>query len=260
MDPAPAAHRLLPCNACGYDLRGRRVGDTCPECGWVIDAPGPRWCTRDCLQRLASMSRLAWIPCVMLLAVPVLFLSGVAGVGGSDRVWIATLVVFLVLMPLQLVTQAIAVWRMAMPELGEARVMRLRAAAVARVIPFALVGFAVMAMIEFSELLGSTEWENYLLVPCYFLLPLIAVAADFITLRVLISLRVESQVIVSGRHAVLPLLACGALVLVYPLILVPYFGWFFAPIIWAVAMAVGFAQVGAVAHAAQKLCQARATQ
>ena len=68
----------------------------------------------------------------MLLAVPVLFLSGIAGAGGSDRVWIATLVVFLVLMPLQLVTQAIAVWRMAMPELGEARMMRLRAAAVAR--------------------------------------------------------------------------------------------------------------------------------
>jgi hypothetical protein len=260
MDLAPAAHRLLPCNACGYDLRGRRVGDTCPECGWVIDAPGPRWCTHECLQRLASMSRLAWIPCVVLLAVPVLFLSGVAGVGGSDRVWIATLVVFLVLMPLQVVTQAIAVWRMAMPELGEARVKRLRVAAVARVIPFALVGFAVMAMMVFSELLGSGEWENYLLVPCYFLLPLIAVAADFITLRVLISLRVESQVIVSGRHAVLPLLACGALVLVYPLILVPYFGWFFAPIVWAVAMAVGFAQVGAVAHASQKPCQARAMQ
>ena len=67
---------------------------------------------------------------------------------------------------------------------------------------------------------------------------LIAVAADFITLRVLISLRVESQVIVSGRHAVLPLLACGALVLVYPLILVPYFGWFFAPILWAVCAQV----------------------
>ena len=33
MDPSPAAHRLLPCNACGYDLRGRRVGDRCPECG-----------------------------------------------------------------------------------------------------------------------------------------------------------------------------------------------------------------------------------
>lgn len=264
MDLAPAAHRLLPCNACGYDLRGRRVGDTCPECGWVIDTPGPRWWTPECLERLARMSRLAWIPCVLLLIVPVAFVAVIAGWLDNERDWRVVLVSFATLMPLQVITQAIAVWRMAVPELGDARVRLLRVAAIARVVPFALVGATVVTLMVSPDFLGSIfdwdsptdGWESYLLVPCYFLFPLIAVAADFITLRVLISLRVESQVIVSGRHAVLPLLACGALVLVYPLILVPYFGWFFAPIVWAVAMAVGFAQVGAVAHASQKLCLA----
>lgn len=53
----------------------------------------------------------------------------------------------------------------------------------------------------------------------------------------------------------MPVLACGSLVVVYPMILVPYFGWFLAPIIWAIAMAIGFAEVGVVAQASRKFMQ-----
>ena len=59
----------------------------------------------------------------------------------------------------------------------------------------------------------------------------------------------------SGRNAVMPVLACGSLVVVYPMILVPYFGWFLAPIIRTIAMAIGFAEVGVVAQASRKFMQ-----
>ena len=247
--PSP---RLLPCESCGFDLRGRVVGETCPECGSAIDTPGPRWCTERCLGRLARMARLARIPCLLLLAVPVLFLLGIAGAGGSDRVWIATLIAFLVLMPLQVVTQAVAVWRMAMPELGETRVRRLRLAMVARIAAFgSALGLIVVDAVSPAARSGAFD---ALFIAGYCLAPLVAIGSDFVTLGALGSLRRESGALVSGWHAVMPPLARWGLLGVYPLVLVPFIGWFFAPIFWTVAMSIGFAQVGAVA----RQCQARA--
>ncbi len=252
MNESMPVHRLFPCR-CGYDLRGRAVGETCPECGWVIDAPRLSWWTADCLHRLARMSRLAWIPCLLLLAVPVLFVLLVTGsllsVGG-DGGWIATIVAFLILMPLQIVTQAVAVWRMAMPELGPARVRTLRIAMVARIAAFAMV----VALLAVDALVASTRSGAFdgMYVAAYLLAPLLAIGSDFVTLGVLGSLRRESSALVSGWHAVMPPLARWGLIGVYLLILVPFLGWFFAPIAWTVTMAIGFAQVGAVAEVCRR--------
>ena len=253
--PPPMVARALPCS-CGFDLRGRFVGETCPECGWVIDAPGPSWWTADCLQRLARMSRRAQIPCLLLLLVPALFgllvLGSIATTRGTDAGWVVTFVAFLILMPLQIVTQAVAVWRMAMPELGPARVRTLRIAMVTRLAAF---GSAV-ALIVVDAIIPAARSGAFdaLFIAGYLLLPLLAIGSDFVTLGVLGSLRRESQALVSGRHAVLPPVMRWGLIGAYLLILVPFFGWFFAPIFWTVAMSIGFAQVGAVA----KQCQARA--
>src|SRR5262245_56679789 len=34
--PGAAIERDAPCNKCGYNLRGLRIGDKCPECGTPI--------------------------------------------------------------------------------------------------------------------------------------------------------------------------------------------------------------------------------
>ncbi len=241
---------MYPC-PCGYNLRGRHVGDACPECGWVIDAPGPRWCTPHCLQRLSSMSRLAWIPCIALLAVPVLLILDRNETFRVPGALPTTLVLLYILIPLQLCTQLVAVWRMAMPELGKARVRLLRILSVARACAIPVWILGVLFALGNA---GAPNWKFELAV-LYFLLPLVAITSDFLTLRALISLRAESCIAVSGRNAVMPVLACGSLVVVYPMILVPYFGWFLAPIIWTIAMAIGFAEVGVVAQASRKFMQ-----
>ena len=244
--------RQLPCR-CGYDLRGRFVGDACPECGWVIDAPGPKWCTADCLHRLARMSMLARVPCLLLLVVPALFVLAVTASafsgGGSDR-WRLTFAAFLVFMPLQIVTQAVAVWRMAVPELGEARVRTLRITAVARLAAFgATVALIVADAVSPAARSGVFD---VLYIAAYLLVPLVAIGSDFVTLGVLGSLRRESSALVPGWHAVMPPFARWALIGVYPVILAPFFGWFFGPILWTVALSIGFAQVGAVAEVCRK--------
>lgn len=247
-DDQPAIHpatRLIPCG-CGFDLRGRLVGERCPECGQRIDSAGPGWCTTECLHRLLFWSRIARVSCLLLLVVPVLFVLGVISVGGSDRIWIATRIAFLVLMPLQIGTQALAVWRMATPELGAGRVRALRIAAIVRIGAFAaaIVPF-VLDTTDFRLSAAATP----VYIAAYLLLPLLAIGSDFVTLGALGSLRRESEVLVSGWHAVMPPFARWGLIGVYLLLMVPIFGWFFAPIGWTIAMSIGFAQVRTVAEA-----------
>jgi hypothetical protein len=189
------------------------------------------------------MSTLAWVPCLLLLAVPALFVLGVTA-------WQLTFAAFLVLMPLQIVTQAVAVWRMAVPELGEARVRTLHIAAVARLAAFgAAVALIVADAVSPAARSGAFD---VLFIAGYLLVPLLAIGSDFVTLGVLGSLRRESSALVPGWHAVMPPFARWALIGVYPVILVPFFGWFFGPILWTVALSIGFAQVGAVAEVCRK--------
>jgi len=247
-DPAP--RRRIPCSRCRYDLRGRFVGESCPECGWVIDAPGPLWCTDDTLRRLARMSRLARSSSLLLVAGPALFVVALLGAGDRDRLVFVSGWTLVACLAAQVALQATAVWRMAIPELGASRMRALRVATVVRAAAFGLGGAFLIAG-ALAESIGPM-FARVIFIFGYFLLPLAAIGADFAALRALGSLRRESEAPVSGRHAVMPPLARWALVGIYPLMLVPFLGWFLAPICWGIALSFGFAQVGAVAEACRK--------
>ncbi|MFZ9880926.1 MAG: hypothetical protein ACO3QC_05935 [Phycisphaerales bacterium] len=243
--PPRVVRRILPCS-CGFDLRGRVVGERCPECGWLIDAPGPAWCTAKSLLLLRSKASLARVPCLALLAVPTVLVLGLLGRG--DRAWFVALVLFAVLMPLQLLTQLMAMWSIATVEVGARRARTLRVCAVVRVAAFIVGAIAVVIGLN-SEAGPATVTLGAVL---YSVIPLVAIASDFMTLRTLGSLHSESRVLLSGSHAVLPPVARWSLIAIYVLLLIPFVGWFFGPILWAVAMSIGFAQVGAVAEEARK--------
>lgn len=241
--------RQLPCR-CGYDLRGRFVGDACPECGWLIDAPGASWCVPEHLRTFEREATFVRWSCLLLLIVPVAFVLGVVNSGDSGIM--VALLLFAFLMPLQLIAQAIAVWKIAVPELGASRVRRLRVATLVRVGAFVLGSAFAIIPLAFPQVSASVLWLEPIGIASYFLIPLVAIACDFIVLRDLGSLRAESGVLVSGAQAIVPPIARFALIPVYFLLLVPFVGWFFAPIIWTVAVSIGFAQVAAVARTAWK--------
>lgn len=245
--PIPAAARLMPCPSCDYNLRGRRVGEQCPECGWLIDAPGPRWWTPECLRRLRLMPRVAMVAAMLALGAPSITVLAVVSTHIARAAEIA-LTAFLILVPLQALVQGIAVWRMAMPELGVGRVRRLRIATVVRAIAVGLMSAAVWLGARTD---GFQGWEK-LGLTLYFTLPLVSLAADFVVLRELETLRRESGVLLSGRMAVLPLLGRWMLVPIYFLGLLPLVGWLLGFCGWMIALSIGFAQVEAVAEASRK--------
>lgn len=242
--------RQIPCR-CGYDLRGRFVGDACPECGWVIDAPGASWCLPAHLRTFEREATFARWSCLLLLIVPIAFVLGVASTGDSGIS--VALLLFAFLMPLQLIVQAIAVWKIAVPELGASRQRRMRVATLVRVGAFVLGSAAAIIPLAFPQVSARELWLEPIGVASYFVLPLVAIACDFIVLRDLGSLRAESGVLVSGAQAIVPPIARWALIPIYLLLLVPFVGWFFAPIFWTVAVSIGFAQVAAVAKAALRV-------
>ena len=243
MTEALSVRRLLPCPGCGYDLRGRFLGENCPECGWTIDAPGPRWCTAESLHRLGRMAGLARLSAVLLAVVPFLLLLVAAGLGPSPW-WL-----FGLLGP-SLVLHAYAVWRLAIPELGSARIRTLRRAAVVR---NGAISAGLLVIVFGTEIESAGPMVARLVyMASYLLLPLAAIGADFLMLRALGSLRSESEAPVTGWHAVMPAFARWALLGAYPLILVPFVGWLFGPVLWAVALSFGFAQVRAVAEACRR--------
>lgn len=247
--------RLLPCARCRYDLRGRVVGEQCPECGWIIDSPGPAWWDEALLRRMAVLGRVAAIPCWLLLAVPVHFVLALTdvltGTGSSGLEW--TFGIFVVLMSVQLLVQLVCVLLMADARLGPRRRRILRWAACVRAAAF---GLAVLVLV-----IESVSPSEDLLMFAYFVLPLLAVGSDIATVRVFAHLAKEAQPILLERAAAQRtrarrhVVARAALWVVYPLLLIPIIGWFFAPIIWTMSMAVSF---GALRWLARASLEARA--
>jgi hypothetical protein len=241
------------------------VGDECPECGWIIDAPGAAWATPEYLDRLVRMSRLAWMPAVAVLVMYLLlllylFVPGVslqlAASGMNLRLLGFSFAIALgLLATIQVVTQVIAVYRMAILQIGERRAVVLRVAATLRIMAFVLTILLVAGIVNQA----ATPPESGLVAPIELLFRLaglalaqvLAVAADFAMLAVLGRLRGESGAIVSGWHTVVPPLARWALIGIVVLPFLPPFGlWLLLSWpLWMGALAVGFAQVGAVAEA-----------
>lgn len=240
--------RRVPCGQCGYELRGRRVGEHCPECGWRIDAAGPAWCTPGDLRTLRQASRLAWIPCAVLLLVPTHFVLSI--VGDSPSALGATLIVFVPLMTAQIAAQAVGVWQISSTAVGARRRRRLRAWSAARIVAFALGTLVVVVSVFGWSWLEFAEWFE---ITAYFTIPLLAIVADAMVARTLASLAKESRLVLPGSYAVLPVAARTALWIAYPMILVPIVGWFFAPILWTVSMAICFWQIGRLSSECEKV-------
>lgn len=201
------------------------------------------------------MALLAWIPCYMLLLVPAVFVN--EALGGFSGAAFPTVNTFLVLMPIQVIAQAVATWRFAIPELGDSRMRLLRVLAVVRVSTFVAAALTVTSLAydwirpgPWDGAIGS-QFGFMLLYGLYFFLPLCAVASDIILSRVLLAMQRESQVTLSRWQTISGSIARILLWLVFPFILVPFIGWFFAPIIWAIAMGRCFGETRAMARRAQ---------
>jgi uncharacterized membrane protein len=240
----PPATRLLPCPRCRYDLRGRVVGEHCPECGWTIDTFGPVWWDDSLLKRMMLFARVAAIPCWILLLVPLHFIGVIGDLGSQRRFDLeATLAMFCIFMPIQVIAQAIAMFAIADTRLGESRARALFWAAIVRVAAFGLAAFVLY--LEWSVAVGR------LMAVSYFVLPLFAVGSDIVTSRVLASLEAEACPLLWTKPRTRVKVARGALWIVYPFLLVPFLGWYFAPIIWTVAMAWCFGELRGVADASR---------
>ena len=242
--PTRVATRLLPCERCNYDLRGRHVGESCPECGWAIDSALPTWWDERLLKRMALWARVALIPCWILLIVPLHFVLAIMEIDAIARFeW--TFAIFVVLMSLQVVVQFASVLAMADDRLGRSRSKVLVVAALVRLLAFGLA----VAIIVYEN---TTATADALLIFGYFALPILAIGADIATVRVFAKLRKEVQPIIGAKQAAIPMIARGFLWGVYPLLIVPIIGWFFAPIIWTVALAVCFGELRRVAKASRE--------
>lgn len=242
----PNTLRILPCGRCGYDLRGRMVGEQCPECGWTIDAAGPIWWESATLELIRSMAMLARVPCLLLLLVPILFVAAAIR-NDSMSLLPATLIAFMILMPVQVIAQCAAMLIVSARTLGGNRSTVLRAAAFARLFAF----LAAAGVIAALNLWPSARVAEFATMAGYFTLPLVAVASDIVTIRVLAGLRKECDWLLPAGGRVIPTVARALMWVVYPLLIVPFVGWFFAPIIWTVSMSICFAELRRVAEAAR---------
>ncbi|MCE2885029.1 MAG: hypothetical protein LW806_09055 [Planctomycetaceae bacterium] len=242
--PTRVETRILPCDRCAYDLRGRHVGESCPECGWTIDSALPTWWDERLLRRIALWARVATVPCWMLLLVPLHFVLSIAELDSIGRFeW--TFGIFLVLMPLQVLAQLVSVLALADDRLGRTRSRILVAAALVRLLAFGLA----VAVIAYENTVVTSDG---LLIFGYFALPVLAIGADIATVRVFANLRKEVQPILGMSQGSIAMIARGFMWGVYPLLIVPFVGWFFAPIIWTVAMALCFGELRRVAKASRE--------
>lgn len=253
--------RLLPCPRCRYDLRGRVVGEQCPECGWTIDAAAPAWWNDGTLRRMRAMALLACLPCWFLLIVPALFVFAIAAQGDWLGAVVSTITpradwfgvvlgAFCILMPVQVIAQCTAMLLISARTLGGRRSILLRGAAIARLLAFLTA--PLMIYIDGFFAGRSDRWDD-LLVVSYFVLPFVAVASDVVTVFILAGFRKECGLLLPRDKGLLPKIARGSMWVVYPLGIVPFIGWFFAPIIWTIAMAVCFGELRRVADASRAL-------
>jgi hypothetical protein len=199
------------------------------------------WWDDSLLKRMMLFARVAAIPCWTLLLVPLHFIGVIGDLGGQRRFDLeATLAIFCVLMPIQVIAQATAMIAIADTRLGERRARGLFWAAIVRVAAFGLAAFVLYL-----------EWSGLLKVS-YFVLPLFAVGSDIVTSRVLASLEAEACPLLWTKPRTRVKVARGALWIVYPFLLLPFIGWYFAPIIWTVAMAYCFGELRSVAEASRR--------
>lgn len=244
--PRAAVEGRVPtaCVGCGYDLTGKAVGERCPECGRIVQfigrAPPPPPFTRAFVERMMRGARLTRFGALLLLLVPVFFLAA-ALIGGITSQWFGfeaislTLVLFVPLMAFQLVTQAIGTARIAVPALPASARRRIRIAGAVRVVGFMLVAAMVLnARFDWIPL-PNARWMTALAI---FVIPAMVVASDIVLVWSLRSVVAAMGAHTRARHRIAAAVARGAIFVVPLIALYPIIGWYFAPTLWAICIAV----------------------
>jgi hypothetical protein len=239
LDPQPVIEPPLlvhhKCHQCGFDLHGRQYGERCPECGTIIERLAPPWWNSESLARIARAAARAKWASLTLMLLPILgLLMAVTGMGrffsGRGYVLIACAMLLL-----QVGVQAAAVETVARQPIGDARRRWLRGATVLRLCVFAAILAAVMV-----EVVVQVIVPDWIAITLYFSAPTAVVATDVVAMWVFRSLAREMRWRDTAWHEGATAIARGMLVFAGLLVIMPWCGWIFAPMIWAASLAQGF--------------------
>ena len=250
--------RQLPCQ-CGYDLRGRMVGDKCPECGTVIEQLAPPWWNIRSLTRIeraalwakrAALSLLlAMLVIGALQLMPLMSLMSWSG----DTVDGYALALLLVLLCGQVVTQTHAVETVARQPVGEGNRRRLRAVNAVRV----LVGIAV-AFVAAGEFSNTLSLPSGALIALWISATILLAGADFLAMNACNALMVEIGWSDTRANEALTSLAAAMIFLAAASTLVPFCGWLIAPFLWFGGLAIAFRGLERFARAGRLVLEGRA--
>ena len=242
---AAAARTRMPtaCVGCGYDLTGKAVGEKCPECGRTVEfvgaAPPPPF-TRAFVERIRRGAQLTRLSALVLLLVPVVFLAGAlvnTTIRGFNRVefigW--TLLLFVPLMAFQLAAQAVGTVRIAVPALSPRARRRILIAGAVRSVGLLLTGAMVLnARLDWVDL-PDERWVTAIFLG---VLPAAVIASDIVLVWTLRSVVAALNAHVAQRYRLAALIARAAIFAVPVIALFPFTGWYFAPTLWAMCVAI----------------------
>ncbi len=250
MTPGPSAtRRTLPCAGCGYDLRGRMVGDKCPECGTVIEQLAPAWWSVRSLTQIERASRRAKHASLALLLAVIVALALAASDFSIDGYAIAALCV---LSGLQTATQASAVETVARQPVGEGIRRRLRVANAVRAL--VVLAAAVVVAGVLSEAISLPMGAALAL---WISATILLAGADFAAMNACNALMVEIDWSDTRVNEGLSSTAAAMLFLAGVSALVPSCGWLFAPILWVGALVIALRGVERFARAGRLVLEGR---
>ncbi|MEY3143214.1 MAG: hypothetical protein RLY21_1707 [Planctomycetota bacterium] len=241
------------CVKCGYDLTGKAIGEICPECGNAVQFVGPPPpLTRAFVERILRGARIARSGALLLLLVPMFFLAGgvldqVSGGAIGPRLLTYTALLFVPLMVSQVVCQAIGAARIAVPALPTRIRRTIRIAGQVRTVGFIVVGSMVVNEIVGWLVVPRDAWISILFV---FLIPALVIAADIVLVWMLRSVVTVVNAHVAPRYRLAATIARVAIFAVPFIALFPFTGWFFAPTLWALCIAICHKEVAESARVA----------
>ncbi len=237
--PAPTPWR---CPHCGYDARGRAIGDPCAECGVPLGEASarPAWLDAPRIRRMRRAAiagaSLGLVPVVLLLA------STIAArvVSSESMAWF-----FLALLAatmIGLLGQSIAAARVAVAGLGANRIRWIRVGAWARpCVVLSLLGtIFILDRLEqrFEGTPGTVVEALYIVL--YFTLPALVVGGELLLGAMFAGIRREARVAAPVWHVALSTLRTVLVVVSYPVALFPFLGWVAGPLLWVVLSGVMF--------------------
>lgn len=260
---AAAARTRVPtaCVGCGYDLTGKAVGEKCPECGRTVEFVGavpPPPFTRAFVERIRRGAQLTRLGALVLLLVPIVFLAGafvtnsVRGFNGLEFIgW--TLLVFVPLMAFQLVVQAVGTARIAVPALPLRTRRMILIAGIVRAIGFLLTGTMVLnARFEWVDL-PDGRWMTAIFLG---IIPAAVIGSDIVLVWMLRSVVAALNAHTAWRYRVAASIARVAIFAVPVIAVFPFTGWYFAPTVWAMCVAICHKEVVESARAALRRMEA----